>query len=227
MRVLLVEDDLRLAEGIRSGLASAGISADIADGGEEGLGAAVATSYDAIVLDVMMHGLDGYEVVRSLRNRGVRTPVLMLTALDTIDDRVTGLEAGADDYLPKPFALRELVARVRALTRRHLDHRSAQLSAGNLVLDTAGHRLTVGGNPVELTTTEFAIMEFFMLHPGQTLHRDRIFENVWTYDFEGGGDNLVEVYIARLRKKFAAAGAPDLFVTIRNAGYRFDPEGPA
>src|ERR1700716_799810 len=181
MRVLLVEDDLRLAEGIRSGLASAGISADIADGGEEGLGAAVATSYDAIVLDVMMHGLDGYEVVRSLRNRGVRTPVLMLTALDTIDDRVTGLEAGADDYLPKPFALRELVARVRALTRRHLDHRSAQLSAGNLVLDTAGHRLTVGGNPVELTATEFAIMEFFMLHPGQILHRDRIFENVWTY----------------------------------------------
>jgi DNA-binding response OmpR family regulator len=224
MRILVVEDDRRLAETLDQGLVEAGMSVDIAGDGDEGLAAVLGTDYDVVILDVMLPGISGHEVVRRMRGREVRTPVLMLTALDGIDDRVKGLESGADDYLPKPFALKELVARVRALSRRHLGARTAKLVAGPVELDTAGHTLEVRGSPVRLTAKEFAIMEFFMLHTGQVIHRDQVFEHAWDNDFEGG-DNLVEVYIARLRKKLTGAGLADPFTTIRNAGYRFEPQG--
>jgi DNA-binding response OmpR family regulator len=141
-----------------------------------------------------------------------------------VDDRVAGLEAGADDYLVKPFALREVVARLRALTRRHVPNRKSQLRAGNLLLDTAAHTLTVGDRDVELTTKEFAILEYFLLNQGRLLTRSQILEHAWDYDFDGGR-NLIEVYIGRLRRKLNEAGAADPFVTVRGSGYRFAVEG--
>src|SRR6202011_1173404 len=196
------------------------MAVDVAHDGEEALAAAGSTTYDVIVLDVMLPRLDGLEVTRSLRERRVDPPLLMLTARDGVDDRVAGLEAGADDYLVKPFALREVVARLRALTRRHVPDRKAQLRGGKLLLDTAAHTLTVEGREVELTTKEFAILEYFLLHQGRLLTRAQILEHAWDYDFEGGR-NLIEVYVGRLRKKLTEAGSPDPFVTIRGSGYRF------
>jgi two-component system, OmpR family, response regulator len=222
MRILLVEDDPRLAASVHRGLEEAGFSVDAVHDGESGLVGATTTPSDALILDVMLPGLDGCEVTRRLRRASIRTPVLMLTARDAVDDRVTGLDAGADDYLVKPFALRELVARLRALTRRDLPDRGAMLTAGPIALDTRSHRLVVGDRPVELTAKEFAILEYFMLHPGLLLTRGQLFEHVWDYDFEGGR-NLIEVYIGRLRHKLAAAGVRDPFVTLRGAGYRFEP----
>jgi DNA-binding response OmpR family regulator len=146
----------------------------------------------------------------------------MLTGRDAIEDRVQGLESGADDYLTKPFALRELVARIKALSRRHVEDRSSTLSAGPISLDTAAHLVRVKGRQVDLTAKEFAIMEFFMLHPGQVLSREQVLENVWDYDFDGGR-NLIEVYLGRLRRKLTEAGIGDPFVTVRGAGYRLDP----
>src|ERR1700716_192177 len=163
VKVLLVEDDRRLAESLRRSLSESRMTVDVSHNGEDGLAAAAANPYDVIVLDVMLPRLSGLEVTRRLRESRVETPILMLTARDAVDDRVAGLEAGADDYLVKPFALREVVARLRALTRRHLPNRSTQLRAGKLALDTARHELTVEGNKVELTTKEFAILEYFLL----------------------------------------------------------------
>ena len=222
MRVLLVEDDHRLAASLGRGLQQSGFSVDNAFDGEDGLSAALTTTYDAIVLDVMLPGLDGLEVSRQLRSRRVHTPILMLTARDSIDDRVRGLEAGADDYLAKPFALRELVARLKALVRRHIPDRTAVLRLGPLCLDTSSHDVTVGDRKLQLTAKEFAILEYFMLHPRLVLTRFQIIEHVWQYDFEGG-DNLVEVYVGRLRRKLQQAGMKDPFLTIRGAGYRLDP----
>jgi DNA-binding response OmpR family regulator len=173
-------------------------------------------------MDVMLPGTDGLAVSRQLRQQKVSTPILMLTARDAVDDRVSGLEAGADDYMVKPFAMRELLARIRALARRHLPDRTSVLTAGSIVLDTAAHTLRVSGRNVELTAKEFAILDFFMHHPGRLLSRTQIIEHVWDYDFDGG-HNLVEVYMGRLRRKLTEAGAPDPFVTIRGAGYRLEP----
>jgi DNA-binding response OmpR family regulator len=200
------------------------MAVDVAHDGEEGLAAASSTPYDVIVLDVMLPRLDGREVTRRLREHRVETPILMLTARDGVDDRVGGLEAGADDYLVKPFALREVIARLRALTRRHVPNRTAQLKAGKLMLDTAAHLLMVDGREVDLTTKEFAILEYFLLNQGRVLTRGQILEHGWDYDFEGGR-NLIEVYIGRLRKKLVEAGAGDPFVTIRGSGYRFVVDG--
>jgi len=224
MRVLIVEDDRRLAASLRRSLMESRMAVDVAHEGDDGLEAATSTPYDVIVLDLMLPGLDGLEVTRKLRERKVETPILMLTARDGVDDRVAGLEAGADDYLVKPFALREVVARLRALTRRHVPNRKAQLRAGNLMLDTAAHTLTVGDRDVELTTKEFAILEYFLLNQGRLLTRSQILEHAWDYDFDGGR-NLIEVYIGRLRKKLNEAGAADPFVTVRGSGYRFAVEG--
>jgi DNA-binding response OmpR family regulator len=189
--------------------------------GEEALALAAAAAYDVIVLDVMLPSRDGFAVARSLREKKMRSPILMLTGRGAVEDRVHGLDVGADDYLVKPFALRELIARIKALSRRHLPDRAAVLNAGGLSLDTMAHRLTVGGAEVELTAKEFAIMEFFMLHRGQVLSREQILGGVWDWDLEDGR-NLVEVYIARLRRKLSEAGAGDPFTTLRGAGYRFD-----
>lgn len=196
------------------------MAVDVAHDGEEGLAAASSTPYDVIVLDVMLPRLDGLEVTRRLREHRVATPILMLTARDGVDDRVSGLEAGADDYLVKPFALREVIARLRALTRRHVPNRTAQLKAGKVLLDTAAHLLTVDGREVDLTTKEFAILEYFLLNQGRLLTRNQILEHGWDYDFDGGR-NLIEVYIGRLRKKLTEAGAGDPFVTVRGSGYRY------
>jgi DNA-binding response OmpR family regulator len=165
--------------------------------------------------------LDGFEVCAELRSRRVRTPILMLTALDAVEERVRGLNVGADDYLVKPFALSELLARLRALSRRHLDDRSATLRAGALELDTCKHRVTVDGFPVGLTMKEFAILELLLLHPGQLIARAQIEEHVWNYDFVGES-NLVEVYIGRLRRKLAAAGLGNPIETVRHGGYRLE-----
>ena len=196
------------------------MAVDVAHDGEQGLAAASSTPYDVIVLDIMLPRLDGLEVTRRLREHRVETPILMLTARDGVDDRVSGLEAGADDYLVKPFALREVIARLRALTRRHVPNRTAQLKAGKVLLDTAAHLLTVDGREVDLTTKEFAILEYFLLNQGRLLTRNQILEHGWDYDFEGGR-NLIEVYIGRLRKKLTEAGAADPFVTVRGSGYRY------
>ena len=220
MKVLLVEDDRRLVESLRRSLTESRITVDVSHNGEDGLAAASAYPYDVIVLDVMLPRLNGPEVTRRLREGRVETPILMLTARDAVDDRVAGLEAGADDYLVKPFALREVVARLRALSRRHLPNRKAELRSGKMVLDTAGHLLLVNQREVELTTKEFAILEYFLLNPGRLLTRSQILEHAWDYDFDGGR-NLIEVYIGRLRKKLIEAGAGDPFVTIRGSGYRF------
>ncbi|HUZ88094.1 MAG TPA: response regulator transcription factor [Candidatus Baltobacterales bacterium] len=224
MRVLVVEDDRRLADSLRRSLIESRMAVDVAHDGEEGLAAASSTPYDVIVLDIMLPRLDGLEVTRRLREHRVETPILMLTARDAVDDRVGGLEAGADDYLVKPFALREVVARLRALTRRHVPNRNAQLKAGKLLLDTAAHTLTVDGHEVDLTTKEFAILEYFLLNRGRLLTRGQILEHAWDYDFEGGR-NLIEVYIGRLRKKLIEAGAGDPFITVRGSGYRYAADG--
>lgn len=221
MRVLVVEDDHRLATSIRQSLEEAGFAADAVHDGEDALAAALTTSYDAILLDVMLPKIDGLSVSRQLRSRRMHTPILMLTAKDTVDDRVRGLESGADDYLVKPFAMREVVARIKALTRRHIADRGAVLKAGPYALDTGARVLRIEGNPVALTAKEYAILEYFMLHRGQLLSRDQIIEHVWDYDFEGGR-NLIEVYMNRLRRKLTRHGIKDPFVTFRGAGYRFE-----
>jgi two-component system OmpR family response regulator len=222
VRVLLVEDDRRLAASLQRGLGESGMAVDAFHEPGDGIAAALSVPYAVIVRDVMLPGMDGFEVCRQLRRQRVSTPILMLTARDAVDDRVSGLEAGADDYMVKPFALRELIARIRALARRHLPDREAVLRAGNILLDTAAHTLSVNGQRVDLTAKEFAILDFFLHHPGRLLSRSQIIEHVWDYDF-GGGDNLVEVYMGRLRRKLMAAGSPDPFVTVRGAGYRLEP----
>jgi DNA-binding response OmpR family regulator len=199
------------------------MAADTVRDGEEALSLASDAPYDVIVLDVMLPGRDGFSVAAALRQRKVHTPILMLTGRGGLDDRVKGLEVGADDYVVKPFALRELVARLRALCRRHLPDRGAVLTAGSLRLDTAAHRLLAGEREVVLTAKEFAILEFFMLHRGQLLTREQILQGVWDWDLEDG-HNLVEVYVARLRRKLISTDAGDPFTTIRGAGYRFEPD---
>jgi DNA-binding response OmpR family regulator len=226
MRVLVVEDDLRLASNLRRGLEEAGIAVDIVDDGIEGLAAAQSTPFDVVVLDGMLPGMDGFEVCRELRRERVRVPILMLTARDAVEDRVRGLASGADDYLVKPFAFAELLARVRALTRRHLDNRSALLEYGRLVLDSGARRLSVDGQNVELTAKEFAILEYFLHHPKRVVTRSQIEDHVWNYDFSSES-NLVEVYIARLRRKLAACGVGDLIETVRGTGgYRLKRPEP-
>ena len=219
-----MEDDRRLAASLRRSLMESRMAVDVAHNGEDGLEAARTTPYDVIVLDLMLPRVDGLEVTRKLREEKVETPILMLTARDGVDDRVAGLEAGADDYLVKPFALREVVARLRALTRRHVPNRKSQLRAGSVLLDTAAHILTVDGKEIDLTAKEFAILEYFLLNQGRLLTRSQILEHAWDYDFDGGR-NLIEVYIGRLRKKLIEAGGHDPFVTIRGSGYRYAADG--
>ncbi|MEA2683349.1 MAG: hypothetical protein QOK05_1677 [Chloroflexota bacterium] len=223
VRVLIVEDDLRLSTTLRKGLQEAAVTVDLVGTGAEALDAATATAFDAIILDVMLPGgMDGFEVCAQLRRRRVSIPVLMLTGRDAVSDRVRGLEAGADDYMVKPFAFQELLARVRALTRRHLEDRSAALTAGALILDTAARLVTVDGRPVDLTSKEFAVLEYFLHNPRRLLTRSQVEEHVWNYDFESES-NLVEVYVGRIRRKLLAAGMDGLLTTVRGAGYRLDP----
>jgi len=221
MRVLIVEDDRRLAASVRHGLEEAGFAADTVYDGEEAVAAALSTDYDVILLDVMLPKLDGIGVSRELRRRRMRAPILMLTARDSLEDKVLGLERGADDYLVKPFALREVVARIKALTRRHLLDRTSVLLAGPIALDTGARQLAVLDKQVRLTAKEYAILEYFMLNQNRLITREQVIEHVWNFEFESGR-NLIEVYIGRLRKKIVEAGASDPFATLRGAGYRFE-----
>ena len=226
MRILVVEDDRRLASILTRGLSEEGCGVDSVATVEEALAATRTTAFDVLTVDVMLPGhRDGFELCAELRRRRIGTPVLMLTARDAIEDRVRGLEAGADDYLPKPFAFAELLARIRALARRHLVNRGAVLGSGALRLDTAAREAMVRGQPLRLTGKELAILECFMLHPRQVLTRTQIEEHVWNFDFEGQS-NLVDVYVGRLRRKLAAADAGAPIATLRGTGYRFDPEPP-
>ena len=218
--VLVVDDEPAVRRALERALRLENYDVDLAADGREALDRLAERPADAIVLDVMMPGIDGLEVCRRLRSAGDRTPVLMLTARDAIDDRVTGLDAGADDYLVKPFALRELQARVRALLRRASDEDGGGeiLRFGDLVLDPIAHEVRRGERIVELSKTEFMLLELFMKHPRQVLTRSTIFENVWGYDF-GPTSNALGVYIGYLRRKTEEGGESRLLHTVRGIGY--------
>ena len=222
MRVLVVEDDRRLAAALTRGLSESGFVVVHAADGQEGLASGLSGTFDVIILDVMLPGeLDGFDVASELRSRRVATPMLMLTGRDAVEDRIRGLEAGADDYLLKPFAFEELVARLRALARRHLPERSAVLRAGPINLDTSARIVSVEQRVVPLTAKEFAVLECFLLHPGQVLSRSQILEHAWEDPDDWGSEsNLVEVFVGRVRRKLVAAGSPDPITTVRGAGYR-------
>jgi len=215
VRVLIVEDELRMASLIRRGLSREGLAADVASTGEDALWMAEAHDYDAVVLDVMLPGINGFETSRRLRGRGVWVPVLMLTARDSVDDRVEGLDAGADDYLVKPFAFAELLARLRALVRRGDQERPTVLEVGELRLDPATRRAWRGGDEIYLSTKEFSLLETFMRRPGEVLSRLHLLEHAWDFAYENRS-NIVDVYVRRLRAKIGRASLE----TVRGAGYR-------
>jgi two-component system, OmpR family, response regulator len=219
MRVLVVEDETKLGNLLSRGLREEGYSADLAERGEEALWMAQAVEYDAIVLDVMLPGLDGFAVCRRLRSDGVWSPVLMLTARDAVDDRVAGLDAGADDYLAKPFSFEELLARLRALTRRAPVERPAVLQAGDLRLDPAAHRAWRGDVELELSAKEFALLELFMRRPGSVLSRGQLLEGAWDMAFESRS-NVVDVYVRYLREKIDRPFGRESIETVRGVGYR-------
>ena len=219
MRVLVVEDERRLAGIIKRGLLEEGYSVDNAYDGEEAEYMAESTHYDAMVLDVMLPRKDGVSVCRDLRSKNVSTPILMLTAKDTVDDRIRGLDSGADDYQVKPFAFSELLARVRALMRREALPKSQKLQVGDLVMDTLSREIWRGQRKVELTTKEYSMLEYFMRHPNMVLTRTMLEENVWDYAFDGVS-NIVDVYVRRLRRKLEQEGETSLIDTVRGAGYR-------
>jgi DNA-binding response OmpR family regulator len=219
MRILVVDDDVRLCSVIERGLTEEGYAVDVAHDGEEGQYFAEINDYDLVILDIMMPKVDGVTVCRNLRGARSNVPILMLTAKDAIPDRVVGLDSGADDYLIKPFAFDELVARVRALTRRHAPSRSTELAIGDLVLDTVARRLRRGADDIDLTTKEYAVLEYMMRNPDAVITRGMIEEHAWNYDFDSVS-NLVDVYIRRLRRKIDREGEESFIVTIRGAGYR-------
>jgi len=224
MRVLVVEDDARMAAAIRRGLRFEGLVIDLAADGEQALRSAAATAYDAMVLDVMLPGIDGFETCRRLRERGVWSPVLMLTARDAVEDRVRGLDGGADDYLTKPFSLAELVARLRALARRGPVERPAVLEVGALRLDPAAREVRRGDVEIELSAREFALLETFMRRPGLVLSQDQLLEAAWDLGYEQRS-NVVEVYVRYLREKVDRPFAVRSIETVRGVGYRLRRDG--
>jgi two-component system OmpR family response regulator len=223
VRVLIVEDEVRMASLIRRGLVTEGLAVDLAASGEDVLWRAQAHDYDAIVLDVMLPDLDGFEVCRRLRAAGVRSPVLMLTARDSVEDRVEGLDSGADDYLVKPFAFAELLARLRALVRRGDAGRPAVLTVGDLRLDPATREVTRGSAPISLSAKEFALLESFMRRPGKVLSRLHLLEHAWDFAYDNRS-NIVDVYVRRLRRKIDEPFGCASLETVRGAGYRLRGE---
>jgi DNA-binding response OmpR family regulator len=218
MRILVVEDEKKTASFIRKALQAEGFAVDVCHNGDEGLAAARATPFDAIVLDIMLPGRDGLSLLRQLRERQNPTPVLLLSARGEVNERVEGLNAGADDYLPKPFVIAELVARVRALGRRGGESKSPVLRVADLTLDTVTREARRGAAPIELTTREYRLLEFLMRSAGRICGRMAILEKVWDYDFDPGS-NLVDVNIMRLREKIDADFKPKLLHTVRGIGY--------
>jgi two-component system OmpR family response regulator len=233
MRILIVEDELKMAGLIRRGLRKEAMAADVAVNGEDALWMAEATEYDAIVLDVMLPGIDGFEVCRRLRGAGVWTPILMLTARDSVRDRVAGLDTGADDYLTKPFSYAELLARLRALVRRGPSERRrgpserpAELEVGGLRLDPASRQVWRGDTEISLSVKEFAILETFMRRPGEVLSRFQLLEHAWDYEYENRS-NVVDSYVRFLRQKIDKPFGTRSIETVRGAGYRLREDGGA
>ncbi len=224
MRVLVVEDDVKMSGLLKRGLTADGLSVDVALDGTSALLLATASEYDAVVLDVMLPDQDGFEVCRALREDGVWTPVLMLTARDSIDDRVRGLDTGADDYLTKPFSFAELTARLRALARRGPVERPSVLTVGDLQLDPATHDVRRGDVEITLSAREFALLETFMRRPGRVMDRYALLEHAWNYDFERRS-NVVEVYVRYLREKIDRPFGVTSIETVRGAGYRLRTDG--
>lgn len=223
MRILVVEDEAKVASFIRRGLAEEGYAVDVFRDGLEALGAALSADYDLILLDLILPGLDGWDVLARYRREGGAAPVLVLTARDRVEDKVKGLDAGADDYLTKPFAFAELLARVRALLRRRAE-RTPVLKWMDLELDPSTRRVRRSGKPIDLSPREFALLEFFMRRPGRVLSRAAILEHVWEYSFDPE-TNVVEVYVNYLRNKVDRGFDTPLIHTVRGAGYRFGGEG--
>jgi two-component system, OmpR family, response regulator len=224
MRVLIVEDEAKMAGLIRRGLEREGVAADVAGDGEDALWRAEAVDYDAILLDLMLPGIDGLEVCRRLREAGVWSPILMLTARDAVRDRVAGLDRGADDYLTKPFSYAELLARLRALVRRGRPERPVELRVGDLRLDPATRQAWRKGKEVRLSAKEFAVLETFMRRPGQILSRFQLLEHAWDYEYENRS-NVVDSYVRFLREKIDRPFGVASIETVRGAGYRLREDG--
>ncbi|WP_375424110.1 response regulator transcription factor [uncultured Friedmanniella sp.] len=223
MRVLLVEDEVRLAGVVKDGLAAEGFVVDVVSDGITGLWAATENSYDAIVLDIMLPGLNGYDVLKQIRSRKIWTPVLMLTAKDGEYDQTDAFDLGADDYLTKPFSFLILMARLRALVRRGAPERPVLVTVGTLVLDPARRVVARGGVPVALTAREYGLLLYLMRHAGDVVSKAQILDNVWDSAYEGG-DNIVEVYVGYLRRKLDAPFNLNTLRTVRGLGYRLDPD---
>jgi two-component system OmpR family response regulator len=223
MRVLIVEDEVKMAGLIRRGLREEGFAADVSTKGEDATWMAGSTTYDAIVLDVMLPGIDGFETCRRLRADGVWAPVLMLTARDAVSDRIAGLDGGADDYLTKPFSFAELLARLRALVRRGSIAKPTVLEIGDLRLDPAARRVSRGEVQISLSAKEFSLLEAFMRRPGDVLSRFQLLEQAWDYDYENRS-NIVDVYVRYLREKIDRPFGVESIETVRGAGYRLRSE---
>jgi DNA-binding response OmpR family regulator len=222
MRVLIVEDDVAIVRFLERGLAAHGHRAVTADNGEAGVRLAVDESIDLVLLDIMLPQLDGHRVLERIRLRRPELPVLMLTARDDLRNKVNALDAGADDYLTKPFDLEELLARIRALTRRADQPRASRIEAGDLKVDLRSRRVWRGDRTIDLSSREFALLEYFMSHPGQVLSRQQILSAIWDFAFDPGS-NVVDVYVSYLRNKIDLPGEASLIQTVRGAGYRFEP----
>lgn len=219
MRILVIEDNSAVAKAVRSMLESRHYAVDLAADGEAGLDYLLRGIYDAAIVDIGLPRRNGFSIVESARQQNIQTPILMLTARDGVEDRVSGLEAGADDYLPKPFAEEELVARLKALLRRGNLPVVERFDAGGLVVDVGARTAAYCGRPIELGTTEFRLLEFLARNAGIAFSRAQLLEHVWDYDFEGSS-NIVDVYISQIRRKLKSAGARDLIVTVWGVGYK-------
>ena len=219
MRILLIEDNHRVNHSLKMSLMDDGYAVDAAFDGEEGEELGLSAPYDAIILDIMLPKKDGLEVCRELRNQRINTPILMLTARDAVEDRVTGLDVGADDYLVKPFALEELRARLRALLRRESSDKSGLLSVADLKVDPATHFVERGGQPIELTAKEYALLEYFVRNPNRLITREMAESHIWSYDSQTTS-NVIDVYVRRLRRKIDDPFDFKLIETVRGGGYR-------
>lgn len=226
MKILVVEDDKKLGGFLRKGLEAQGFVVDLSADGDEGLTLATTRSYDALVLDIMLPGRDGLSILRNLRDRHSTIPVILLTARSALNERLDGLNLGADDYLTKPFYIEELVARLHAVLRRASGQQQNLLQHGNILVDLLTREVRRGGETIELTAREFALLTYLLRAPGRTFTRTQICEHVWNYHFDPG-TNLVDVYVQHLRKKLGSEAGPPLIETVRGVGYRIPEERPA